>query len=209
MKVYGYVRVSTDKQDCNNQRHAILEFANAKALGNVEFVEETISGTVSWEKRKLAGLIDQLRKGDVVITGELSRLGRSMLEVMEILSILTKRDVKVYGIKGGYELGNNIQSKVLAFAFGLAAEVERDLISSRTKEALARKRSEGAILGRPKGSKGKSKLDGQEEEIRRLISHQVPKSAIARLMKVSRPALLSFIESRKLEEIEAGTVRPL
>lgn len=209
MKVFGYIRVSTDKQDCNNQRHAILEFANGRTLGNVEFVEETISGRVPWEKRKLADLINQLEKGDMLITGELSRLGRSMLEVMEILSILTKREVKVFGIKGGYELGNNIQSKVLAFAFGLASEIERELISARTKEALARKKSEGMVLGRPKGSKGKSKLDGQEDEIRRLVSHQVPKSAIARLMKVSRPALLSFIESRKLEGVDAGTVGPV
>lgn len=199
MKVYGYIRTSMDKQDHENQRYAILEFANKKGLGNVAFVEETVSGRVSWEKRKLASLINHVQKGDILITSELSRLGRSMLEVMELLSVLTKREVKVHAIKGEWDIGNGLQSKVLAFAFSLASEIERELISARTKEALSRKRAEGMILGRPKGSTGKSKLDGQEEEIKRLISHKVPKSAIARLMKVSRPALLSFIESRKLE----------
>jgi putative DNA-invertase from lambdoid prophage Rac len=199
MKVYGYIRTSTDKQDHDNQKYSILQFTNKREMGNVELVAETVSGRVPWEKRQLATLINRLEKGDVLITAELSRLGRSMLEVMELLSILTKREVKVYAIKGEWEIGNGIQSKVLAFAFSLASEIERELISARTKEALARKRSEGMILGRPKGSTGKSKLDGQEEEIKRLVAHKVPKSAIARLMKVSRPALLSFILSRKLE----------
>lgn len=195
---YAYVRTSTDRQDYNNQKHGILLFCNDNKMGNVEFIEETVSGKVSWEKRELGALISKLQSGDILVVSELSRLGRSMLEVMELLSILSKKEVKVFAIKGGYELGNNIQSKVLAFAFSLAAEVERELISSRTKESLSRLKASGKKLGRPFGSKSKSKLDGKEEEIKTLLNHKVAKAAVARILKVSRPALLDFIKSRNL-----------
>ncbi|MDA8169199.1 MAG: recombinase family protein [Nitrospiraceae bacterium] len=200
MKVYGYIRVSTNKQDYENQKHAILDFANQQKLGNVELVSETASGKVSWKNRTLAGLIDSLKKNDVLIVSELSRLGRSMLEIMELLSKLTRKEVKIFALKGGYELANNLQSKVLAFAFAIAAEVERELISLRTKEALAIKRAEGVHLGRPKGSISKSKLDGQEEKIKELLKYKVSKSAIARMLDISRPALLDFIKSRGVQE---------
>lgn len=196
---FGYIRISTDKQDHDNQKFAILSFANERGLGNVELVSETVSGTVAWEKRELANLLERMNKGDVLITSELSRLGRSMLEIMELLSILTKKEIKVYAIKGDWEIGNGLQSKVLAFAFALASEVERELISQRTKEALARKKAEGKKLGRPVGSLGRSKLDGMEEEIKKLLKHKVAKAAIARLLGISRPALYDFIDSRKLE----------
>lgn len=196
---FGYIRISCDKQDFDNQKYAVLSFANERGFGNVDLVSETVSGTVAWEKRKLAKLLERMNKGDILITSELSRLGRSMLEIMELLSILTKKEIKVYAIKGDWEIGNGLQSKVLAFAFALASEVERDLISQRTKEALARKKSEGVKLGRPVGSLGRSKLDGKEDEIRNLLKHNVAKAAISRLMGVSRPALYDFIASRKLE----------
>ncbi|GFE56727.1 recombinase family protein [Geobacter sp. AOG1] len=198
MAVYGYIRVSTSRQDGENQKYAILEYTNRQKLGNVDFVEETVSGTVSWQKRELASLIDRLKKGDILIVAELSRLGRSMLEVMEILSILTRKGVTTFSIKGDYKLDGSMTSRVLAFAFSLAAEVERELISSRTKEALGRRRAEGKPLGRPRGSTSKSKLDGREEQIRELLRHRVAKAAIARILNVSRPALLDFIKSRKL-----------
>ena len=200
MATYAYIRTSTTKQDNDNQRHGILEFANSKQLGTVEILEETVSGTVSADKRLLSGLLDKLQKDDVLIVSELSRLGRSMLEVMEILSILTKRGCKVHAIKGGYELGDNIQSKVLAFAFSLAAEIERELISSRTKESLAKKKAAGVVLGRPVGSISKSKLDGREEDIKSMLGHGVAKSAIARMLNCSRITLLDFIKSRGLEQ---------
>ena len=199
MAVYGYIRVSTSKQDEENQKHAILDFANKQKLGHVELVPETVSGTVSWTKRALAGLLETMNKNDVLIVSELSRLGRSMLEIMELLSKLTRREVKVFAIKGNYELGNNIQSKVLAFAFAMAAEIERELISTRTKEALQVKKAAGVRLGRPKGSISKSRLDGQEDKIRELIKKRVPKSSIARIMEISRPALLDFIKSRGIK----------
>lgn len=204
MTTFGYIRVSTSKQDYETQRYSILEFANQRRLGSVEFVTETISGMTSWHKRAVADLIAKLKKGDVLVVAELSRLGRSMLEVLELLSIIVTRGVSVYAIKGNYELTNSLQSKVMAVVFSLAAEIERELISARTREALSRRRAEGKPLGRPKGSIGKSKLDGQEEHIRELLGYRVPKAAIARMLIVSRPALLDFIKSRRLVAIEKG-----
>ncbi|ACD96043.1 recombinase family protein [Trichlorobacter lovleyi] len=196
MAIFGYIRVSTARQDTENQRYALLDFANNRKLGTVEIITETVSGTVRWDKRELGVLIERFKKSDTLIVTELSRLGRSMLEVMEVLSILSKRGVKVYAIKGQYELTDNIQSKVLAFAFSLAAEVERELISGRTREALSRRKAAGQPLGRPRGSLSKSKLDGREAQIAELLGYGVARSAIARMMGVSRTALLSYIKSR-------------
>lgn len=198
MAVYGYVRISTNSQEGDNQKHGVLAFANEKNLGKIVFTEETVSGKIDWKKRELGNLIDRMKAGDVLIVSELSRLGRSMLECMELLSILTRKEVKVYAVKGNWEIGNGLQSKIIAFAFSLAAEIERELISSRTKEALARLKSEGRKLGRPVGTLGVSKLTGKEDEIKMLLGHKVAKAAIARMMHVSRPALYDFIESRKL-----------
>lgn len=200
MATFSYIRVSTDKQDYENQRHGILSFANEKGLGKIEFVEETVSGKISWQKREIGNLIEKLNPGDVLIVSELSRLGRSMLECMELLSILTRKEVKVYAVKGDWEIGNGLQGKIMAVIFSIASEIERELISQRTKEALAKRKSEGKKLGRPVGSLGKSKLDGKEDEIKNLLGHKVAKAAIARLLGVSRPALYDFIDSRKLEE---------
>jgi len=195
--VYGYLRVSTGKQDADNQRFAILAYANNQKLSHVEFVEETVSGRISFRQRQLGKIIELAKTGDVIIVSELSRLGRSLLEVMEILSILSRQGVSVHAIKGSYILADDIQSKVLAFAFSLAAEVERELISSRTREALAKKKAEGKTLGRPRGL-GKSKLDNRIEEIKSLLQHKVAKAAIARLMGTSRNNLNSFIAKRGL-----------
>ena len=146
-------------------------------------------------------LLQSLKKEDILIVSELSRLGRNLMEVMSILHDCMEGDIKVYAVKEGYELGNNINSKVLAFAFGLSAEIERNLISQRTKEALARKKSEGVKLGRPKGSLSKeTKLTGKEEEIKGLLNKQVSISAIGRILGVHRLTVDSFIKSRKLRD---------
>lgn len=199
MAVYGYIRVSTAKQDAENQRYAVLDFCNVKKLGSVEFLIETVSGTVYWSNRELGQLIDRLNKADVLVVTELSRLGRSMLEIMEILSVLTKKGVRVCAIKGAYELGDTLQSKVLAFAFSLAAEVERDLISGRTREALARRRAEGKTLGRPKGSLGHSKLYEKHDKIIEMLKYKVAVAAISRIVGCSRTALISYIKTRGLD----------
>nr|WP_129732611.1 master DNA invertase Mpi family serine-type recombinase [Parabacteroides goldsteinii] len=154
--IYGYVRVSTDKQSTENQRFEIEKFAKVKNMRIDRWVEETISGTTDVAERQLGRLIKQIRKGDVLVTTELSRLGRNLMQVMSFLHQCMEKDIFVLTVKERYELGNNINSKILAFAFSLSAEIERNLISQRTKEALARKKKEGTKLGRPKG--GKSEL---------------------------------------------------
>lgn len=151
--IYGYIRVSTDTQTVENQKMAILEYANYNRMDGIEFVSETISGTKTPDKRKLGGLIEKTNSGDTIIVTELSRLGRSMTMVLNVLQTFLDKNVKVIAIKEGYELGDNIQSKVLAFAFGLSAEIERTLISERTKLGLERARKQGKKIGRQFGEK--------------------------------------------------------
>ena len=197
--IYAYLRVSTDKQTVENQRFEILKYADTKKLSIDQWVEETASGVKSVKDRKVGELLTRMEKGDIFLVSELSRLGRNLMEVMSILHDCMERDVKVFAIKEGYELGNNINSKVLAFAFSLSAEIERNLISQRTKEALARKKSEGMRLGRPKGSQNKEvKLTGKEEDIKKLLDKKVAVAAIARILDVNRLTVRSFIKTRKL-----------
>jgi DNA invertase Pin-like site-specific DNA recombinase len=205
--VYGYIRVSTDKQDYSNQKHGILEYANKQKLGHVEFVEETISSRKKLEDRDLYRLIQNLKEGDILITSELSRIGRSILEVMSIFQTLTDIGVQTHVIKGGFVIGgteNKIQSSVLVFAFGLAAEIERELISQRTKEALSKRKRDGVKLGRKKGAIVKSKLDGKEEEIKALLDKNIPVSSIAKIFNVARTTMTHFIKSRGLKDAKEG-----
>lgn len=153
--IYGYIRVSTDKQTVENQRYEINNFCSRENIFIDSWIEETISGTKNYNKRKLGKTIEQLQAGDTIICSETSRLGRSLFMIMEILNICMTKGCKVWTIKDNYRLEDDIQSKVLAFAFGLSAEIERNLISQRTKEALARVKSEGKKLGRRKGSRNK------------------------------------------------------
>ncbi len=165
-----YLRVSTDEQDLRKNRADILHLANEKNLGKVIWDEETVSGRVSWKKRKIAQVIDEMGEGDTLIVSELSRLGRSMLEIMEILSVAVQKGIHIYSVKGNWQLDDTLQSKVVAMAFAIAAEIERDLISQRTTEALAARKRAGVTLGRPKGV-GKSKLDQFRPEIEALIAN--------------------------------------
>lgn len=201
--VYGYIRVSSDKQTVENQRFEINNFCQQQSLSIDGWIEETISGTKSYDKRRLGVLMNKVQKDDIIICSELSRLGRSLFMIMEILSICMKKECRVWTIKDGYRLGDDIQSKVLAFAFGLSAEIERNLISQRTKEALARKKAEGVVLGRPKGRKSspdKYKLSGKELLISELLKNGTSHRKIAKICKVDRNTLARFIEIRKLEE---------
>lgn len=197
MATYGYIRVSTDKQTVENQRFEIERFCTVQSLSIDGWIEETISGTRNYDKRKLGQLLGRVQAGDLIVCSELSRLGRSLFMIMEILSLCMQRECKVWTIKDGYRLGDDIQSKVLAFAFGLSAEIERNLISQRTKEALDRKRAEGVHLGRPKGALSKRvKLTGKEEAIRILRAEGTNWAQIARLLHVDRSTLVRFAKSR-------------
>ncbi|RYC69736.1 master DNA invertase Mpi family serine-type recombinase [Spirosoma sordidisoli] len=199
---YAYIRVSTNRQTVENQRYEILKAAADRKVIINEWIEETASGTKSARDRQLGELLDKLKKGDQLFVSELSRIGRSLLEVMSILHTCMKKGTVVVAIKEGYELGNNINSKVLAFAFSLSAEIERQLISQRTKESLERRKAEGAVLGRPVGSiSTNTKLSGKEDIIRELLRNRVSHSAIARILGVNRQTVTSFINSRELADL--------
>lgn len=194
--IYGYIRVSCDKQSVENQRFEIKNFCCRENLKIDGWIEETISGTKAYNKRQLGTLLKRIRKDDLIICAELSRLGRNLFMIMEILNICMTKECRVWTIKDNYRLGEDIQSKVLAFAFGLSAEIERNLISQRTKEALARKKAEGITLGRPRGKKNspnKYKLSGKEKLIRKLLQAGVSKRRIAIICKVERNTLYRFI----------------
>jgi DNA invertase Pin-like site-specific DNA recombinase len=192
--IYGYIRVSTDKQRQDNQEYEITLFCKKNNIVIDEWIKETISGTKTPDKRKLGGLLERVKKGDLIICAELSRLGRSLFMIMSILNQLMKINVNVWTIKDNNRLGDDIQSKVLAFAFGLSAEIERDLISQRTKEALALRRAEGVLLGRPVGTQSvRVKLTGREKEIERLRKNGYGKSEIGRMFSVNRMTVDKFM----------------
>ena len=196
MTVYGYLRVSTDKQDCNNQKIGVE--ALAKKLGlPIEswIVDNGVSGTKEPEKRQLGKLLKKIKSGDVIICSELSRLGRKLFMVISILEHCIKIGAKVLTVKDGYKLGDNVQSKVLAFAFGLVAELERDMISKRTKEALQRRKANGKAIGRPKGTNNVKHIwNGKEKKIRRLLKQGTEKTKIARITGISVSSLYSFLK---------------
>lgn len=181
-KTTAYLRVSTIDQDFEKNKGEILKLAHSLELGQVHFVEEKVSGKISWRKRKIADIVDTAEKGDSIIVSELSRLGRSMLECMEILSICSQKGISIYSVKGNWRLDSSIQSKIIAMAFSMASEIERDLISKRTKEALLVKKQNGVQLGRPKGI-GKSKLDQFRPEIEALLQNGSSQKFIANRYK--------------------------
>lgn len=197
--IYGYIRVSTDRQDCENQKLGIEQKAKSLGITIEKYIEDAgVSGTIDPSVRALGGVLKKLQTGDILICSELSRLGRKLFMIMRILEHCMNCGAKVYTIKDGYELGDNIQSKVLAFAFALSAEIERDLISKRTKESLAARRAAGIVLGRPVDSKNKArKLDSKGKEIEIMLQNGVAKVKIARKCKVSVPTLYDFIEYQK------------
>lgn len=201
--IYGYIRVSSDKQTVENQRFEINNFCTKNKIEIDGWIEETISGTKNYDKRLLGKLLEKVKKDDTIICSELSRLGRSLFMIMEILSLCMKKECKVWTIKDNYRLGDDIQSKVLAFAFGLSAEIERNLISQRTKEALARKKAEGVVLGRPKGRRSaptKYKLSGKETLISELQKQDISQRKIAKICKVDRNTLRRYLKMQEISK---------
>lgn len=198
--IYGYIRVSTDKQECKNQKLGIENKARSLNLTIDKYIEDAgVSGTKEPDKRALGGCLKKLKTGDVIICSELSRLGRKLFMIMRILEHCMSVGAKVYTLKDGYELGDNIQSKVMAFAFGLSAEIERELISQRTKEALALRKANGQKLGRKHGSKNKHyKLDGKLDLLELLLKNNIPKTQIAKKVHVSIPTLNKYIKHHSI-----------
>lgn len=200
---YAYVRVSTGKQTCENQRHEIERFCRENNLTIAQWVEETISGTKEIGSRRLGRLAKKLRPGDYLICTELSRLGRSLYMIMAFLQKCMESGCNLWTVKDGYRLGNDIQSKVLAFAFGLSAEIERNLISLRTREALSRLRNQGVRLGRPEGAKNhRYKLDSMQADIDRMLRDRLPKARIARKCGVCEKTLYVWLARREKPSAE-------
>lgn len=201
--IYGYIRVSSDKQTVENQRFEINNFCTREKLTIDGWIEETISGTKSYNKRELGKLLQSVQKGDLIICAELSRLGRNLFMIMEILNICMTKECRVWTIKDNYRLGDDIQSKVLAFAFGLSAEIERNLISQRTKEALARLKSEGKRLGRSIGKRNNSLNDvcvSRHEYILKQLDNGVSIPQIAKRIKVARGTLYRYLAYTGIRE---------
>ena len=195
MAVIGYIRVSSNKQTLEHQRFEIEEYAKKHKLTVDDWVEEKISSRKDLKKRKLGTLLDNLQENDILISCEISRLGRSLLEVMRILETCLSKNCQVWTLKENYRLGNDIQSKVLAFAFGLAAEIERNLISQRTKSSLANLKASGKKLGRPLAAESqKLKLSKNTKRIKNLLAKGISKSQIAKILGVQRSTLRRFID---------------
>jgi DNA invertase Pin-like site-specific DNA recombinase len=199
-KVIGYLRVSTQDQDLEKNKAEILSFANERKLGNVTWVEEKVSGVKTWKKRELGNAVDSLAAGDWLIVPELSRLGRSTLDILEVLKVLREKGVNVYAIKGAWTLNGTIEAKIFVTMMALFAEIERDLISARTKEALKARKASGVKLGRPKGP-GKSKLDQYRPEIEALLKNGSSQRYIAKRYGSSEANLNNWLRKNNIEKI--------
>ena len=197
--IYGYIRVSTDRQSLENQRFEITQFCKQNHLVIDGWIQETISGTQPTGKRQLGKLLRKIRSGDLIICAELSRLGRSLFMIINILNTCLEKGCRVWTVKEGYRLGDDIQAKVLAFAFGMAAEIERQLIATRTREALARKKAEGVRLGRPRGSNSRlDRLDLRADEIRAWLREGRPKAVMAKELNCGRTTLYRWLKKKGL-----------
>ena len=195
--IFGYIRVSSDRQTVENQRFEISNFCHNNQIVIDGWVEETITGICPYKDRKLGRLLRKAHKGDVIICSELSRLGRNLFMIMEILNLCMERECCVWTIKDNYRLGDDLNAKVLAFAFGLSAEIERNLIAQRTREALARKRAEGVHIGRPFGRQtgvDKLRLYRYDRRIRALRRDGMSVYAMARVLGVNRNSLRRYID---------------
>ena len=197
-KTVSYLRVSTVSQDTEKNKTDIRAFANQKDFGKVEFIEEKISGKVPWKERKIKTLIDDLQAGDRLILPEMSRLGRSTLEIMEILSIAKAKEICIYDVKNGWELNGSLQSEIMAFCFSIAARIERELIIRRTGEGRTAAMKRGVKFGRPKGP-GKSKLDPYKEEIVALLNTGSTQTFISKKYKVTPATVTNWLKKNEIK----------
>ena len=203
MAIKGWIRVSTEKQDRDNQRHAILEYCNTRQwyIDANDWFELTMSTRKKELNLFIQKMIDSMDIGDTLIVSELSRLGRSMEQMIRIIHELHQNQATIIAIKENMTISGNgnisMSHKIMIMLFSLLYDLEREFISLRTKEALAMKKKAGVRLGRPKGN-GKSRLDGKETYIQELLGKQVSKASIAKILDVSRPTLVHFIQTRGL-----------
>lgn len=199
--IIGYIRVSTQKQDVENQRRIILEYTNSNNLYDITFEEITISSRKTRKERKINKLLNILCKDDILVVTELSRLGRSVSDVTSIVQEIIEKGIRLISIKENIDTKNkqDINTKVIITMFSLLSELERDLISLRTREALKTREKQGIKLGRPKGTGGKSKLDKHKKQIKEYLDMGISKLAISKLLKVSYPTLFKYIKDKNLK----------
>lgn len=201
MTVIAYLRVSTGKQHIENQKEEIRRFAEARNLTIDHWVTETVSGKTQNKDRKLGPLLRRMHSGDTLIVTEISRLSRTLTEIMSIMGRCLEKNIILYSTKDGYAFDNSINSKVLAFAFGLVAEIEHNLMSMRTKEALALRRAEGIHLGRPPGSNVKQRiLLDNRDEIANMLQQGHTVNEICRTFNVSRTVYYTFLREHPFTE---------
>lgn len=199
MSVFAYLRVSTTRQDVDNQRHGILEYCNQRSLTNLQFIEDTAPGKKKWRERRLGQLLDETQTGDVVVFSEISRIARSTLQVLEVLEHCTEKGVHVHITKQNMVFDGSIQSRVTATVLGMAAEIEREMISMRTKEALAARKLDGQTLGRPLGPAKKYKLDAEWPKIQGLMKKGISSRMIASIVNCPASTLYDYINRKKEE----------
>ena len=199
MPIYGSLRVSTDQQDVNNQKHGILEYANQHGFSDIQFVEDIVTGKKNWRERGIGRILEKCEEGDTVLVAEVSRLARSTLQVLEILQFCHEKGINLHIAKNGMKFDSSMQSKITATILGLAAEIEREFISSRTKEALAARKAAGVKLGRPRGKAEKLKLDEHKETIQEYLDKGVSKTAIAKIIECPVTTLHDYCKTRKLK----------
>lgn len=198
MAVFGYIRVSTKQQNYDYQKNQILNYCNDNKLGNVEFIADVVSGSKNWRKREIGDFVENCKSGDILIFNEFSRLGRSLLDVLEILKILKEKSVDVFVVRENLKITDDFSSKLMVFMFSLVSEIERDLIKSRVKEGIENKRKENSEWGRKKGTLYPSKLDKHKDTIVELLGKGISKNSISKLIDCNYQTLHSFIKSREL-----------
>ena len=198
MTNFAYLRVSTDQQDAQNQKFGILDYCNKNNLSPIKFIEDTASGKIAWQDRTIGQIMERATNGDLIVVSEISRLGRSTLQVLEILEAAAKKEISVHIAKNHMVIDGSMQSTITATILGLAAQIEREFISSRTKEALAKRKADGFKLGRPKGQSQLLKLDFFHDEITGYLKKGINKRAISKLIECSPSTLYSWLKRRKL-----------
>ncbi|MCM1176673.1 MAG: recombinase family protein [Clostridium sp.] len=198
--IYAYIRVSTEMQTYSSQEFEIMNYCRRSNIAIDKWITESVSGTVAVEKRTLGKTIEKMKKGDLLICTEISRLGRNMLMVMSILNLCSSKGIAIHTIKDHFDLSENINSKIIAFAFALAAEIERSLISQRTKEALSVKKTAGIKLGRPSGSSSKKvTVCNEMDKILKMIDENIPMDKIAHEFGIHRNTLRRYLKNYKNE----------
>jgi len=199
MTHFAYLRVSTSKQDTENQKLSVLDYCNRHNLVPVRYIEDTSSGKLHWQSRPIGNILEKASHGDHIIVAEVSRLGRSALQVLEILEYAAKKHVSVHIAKSNMVMDGSMQSTITATILGLAAQIEREFISTRTKEALAQRKARGIKLGRPKGLATTLKLDAEREQIIEYLKKRVSKRSIARIIECSPATLYAWLKRRNIK----------